>query len=315
MSKLSGSMLDLVQATSGSIGAMISTSIVFPLDRFKARLQVGVPVSVLLKEIQTGGMANFVQLWRGARSRIIEQMCTKFTYFYFYSFIKVFVEKTFYNRKKLGTFANILVGYASAFLNNILTLPLQVTSTRVMVSKDKKTTQWKEGKIIVETEGFTGLWRGIAPSIILCINPAISFAAFDQFKLFVLRSRHLDVDSPLSAREAFIFGAIAKVVATLLTFPFIRVKTLMQVGGSLLGGKNMKSKVHEKKISNVTEVDHSKLPVSVLLKFILKSEGVGGLYTGLIPQLTKGVAASAVLFAAKEKIFEFTKKVVLSVAK
>ena len=46
---------------------------------------------------------------------------------------------------------------------------------------------------------------------------------------------------------------------------------------------------------------------------IWQTEGLRGLYIGVLPQLLKGVIASAVLFAAKERIFEFVRAVVLTV--
>ena len=300
--RLDGPMLDLINATSGSIGAFISTSIVFPLDKFKARLQVGESLTDLLSEVTSDGISK---LWDGAQSRVLESTCSKFTYFYFYSLLKSFMEVR--NRgQKLGTVVNLIVGYFAAVANNLLTLPLQVTAVRVMVSS-KTTTFGKEWRNIVDEEGVFGLWRGIAPSMILCINPAISFASFDQVKVRVLRSRGLDLNSALSAFEAFLIGAICKAVATLVTFPFIRVKTLMQVG---TGGQNQKSKQQGER-KNATKQDYSEKKVADVLSEIFNQEGFPGLYTGLTPQLIKGVAASAILFAAKEKIFEFTKGAVL----
>ena len=50
--------------------------------------------------------------------------------------------------------------------------------------------------------------------------------------------------------------------------------------------------------------DHSKKQVLTVLLEIFRNEGAVGLYRGLYPQLFKGVAASAILFATKEKIAE-----------
>ena len=37
------------------------------------------------------------------------------------------------------------------------------------------------------------------------------------------------MSSSISSFDAFVLGAVAKAVATIVTFPFIRVKTMMQV--------------------------------------------------------------------------------------
>ena len=302
--------MNLVQAISGSVGAIVSTSIVFPLDKFKARLQVGESVTDLIHEITAGGLNHLPELWHGARSRILESGASKFSYFYFYSYLSVYIETRFFAGHKMGTMINLIVGYFAAVLNNILTMPLQVTSTRIMVAKDKNNHIWKEGRKIVKQQGILGLWRGWGPSMILCINPAISFASFDQVKFLVLRSRGLAVNnSTLSALEAFFIGAAAKAVATLLTFPFIRVKTLMQVdAGSLKTKKRERMNDSNNNINLIEkedhQQDHSKKQVLTVLLEIFRNEGAVGLYRGLYPQLFKGVAASAILFATKEKIAE-----------
>ena len=305
MAELNG-LLDLIQAISGSIGATISTAIVFPLDRFKARLQCGETLPELLSEIQTGGLSNLPNLWQGARSRILESAASKFSYFYFYSLLTVYMENR-NNNRKLSTAMNLVVGFVAAVFNNALTLPLQVTSTRIMVSQNKNSNFWKEGQLIVQTEGFSGLWRGYVPSMILCINPAISFASFDQVKLFLLKSRGLNLNTAtLSTYEAFLIGAAAKAIATLVTFPFIRVKTLMQVGKNKVKKKN-------KSDQDIEQKDPAKKKVMNVLKELYYNDGIVGLYTGLTPQLIKGVAASAILFAAKENIFVFTKQIVVNI--
>jgi adenine nucleotide transporter 17 len=45
------------------------------------------------------------------------------------------------------------------------------------------------------------------------------------------------------------------------------------------------------------------------LRKILASEGIAGLYKGVGPKLTQSVATAAILFLAKEKIYQATSKV------
>ena len=209
--------------------------------------------------------------------------------------IKTWFEKKFTSGAKLGTFLNLIVGYLAAIANNGLTLPLQVVSTRIMVSRTVGNSVLKEVKSILQESGVSGLYRGWRPSIVLCINPAISFAAFEQLKLRLLRRRGLDVSSSISSFDAFALGAIAKAIATVVTFPFIRVKTIMQVHSDRREGEGSKANS-----SNVSLVN--------MLARIWNTEGLRGLYVGVYPQLLKGIIASAVLFAAKERIFELVHK-------
>lgn len=302
--RLTGPVLNLIQATSGSCGAVLSTMVVFPLDKFKARLQTGSKMSELFAELHASGVRK---LWHGASSRIFEQACTKFSYFYFYSLMKVWFERKFTNGAKLGTVLNLVVGYLAAIANNGFTLPLQVVSTRIMVSKKTAGGIFTEGADILRDSGISGLYRGWRPSVVLCINPAISFAAFEQLKLRLLRRRGLHVSSSISSFDAFILGAVAKAVATVVTFPFIRVKTMMQVQND--ENDNSLSDDYDGDL----KINSDKKSLMQMFTSIWYKEGFHGLYVGVYPQLLKGVIAAAVLFSAKERIFELVYKTVMGV--
>ena len=309
--ELSGALLNLVQAASGSAGAVLSTAVVFPLDRFKARLQIGSSMRGLLAETHAGGVRN---LWRGAQSRIVEQALTKFSYFYFYSLLKTWCERRLTGDGKVGTLLNLCVGYFAAIANNGLTLPLQVVSTRIMVAKESGSGGvWAEATKIMGESGVKGLYRGWGPSVVLCINPAISFAAFEQLKLRLLRRRGSNLSASISSFDAFALGAIAKALATIVTFPLIRIKTLMQVAenvGTCDGNNDSGSGTTPNKVFP-NEINAANRSIAFMLLKIWEAEGLQGLYVGVLPQLLKGVVASAVLFAAKERIFDLTRATVL----
>lgn len=50
-----------------------------------------------------------------------------------------------------------------------------------------------------------------------------------------------------------------------------------------------------------------------LMQYIIKTEGVAGLYKGIQPQLFRSVLASALMFMAKERIHFYTRKVLLAI--
>lgn len=79
---------------------------------------------------------------------------------------------------------------------------------------------------IVREEGMAGLFRSLPVSIVLCINPAIQFFAYERIR----RSIVAGSDRSLSAVEGFAAGALAKAIATVLTFPLQVVQTRMQAG-------------------------------------------------------------------------------------
>jgi adenine nucleotide transporter 17 len=65
---------------------------------------------------------------------------------------------------------------------------------------------------ILKEEGISGLWKGLNASLILCINPAITYGVFEKLKSIVLRDK-----KTLSAWDAFVVGALAKALATIIT--------------------------------------------------------------------------------------------------
>ena len=83
----------------------------------------------------------------------------------------------------------------------------------------------------------------------------------------------------LAAMEAFVLGAFSKCVATMVTYPAIRGKVIVQ-------------SVHGSKYSGLIDA----------MSKIIESEGAGGLYKGLPQQLTKTVLSAAIGLMLKEKI-------------
>lgn len=102
-------------------------------------------------------------------------------------------------------------------------------------------------RAIIQHEGWLALYRGFIPSLVLVANPAVQFVVYDQLSRFITSSRtrsllervrlvaqsgqstaHLAKQGSLTATEAFVLGAFAKAVATILTYPYQVVKSRQQ---------------------------------------------------------------------------------------
>ena len=102
---MDGATLDLVNAVSGSLGALASTLLVFPLDRAKARLQVGERVADIIRDLRrrrAGAGGGLHGLWHGVRPKALESSLTKFSYFYLYSLLKQAFEARFAGKRTLN---------------------------------------------------------------------------------------------------------------------------------------------------------------------------------------------------------------------
>ena len=79
---------------------------------------------------------------------------------------------------------------------------------------------------IWRVEGLKKLWAGTLPSLMLVMNPAIQFMTYEAIKRRVFASLN-GLQPP--AWTFFVIGAIAKAVATALTYPLQLVQTKLRV--------------------------------------------------------------------------------------
>ncbi len=124
----------------------------------------------------------------------------------------------------------------------------------------------------------------------LVSNPVLQFSLFEQLKNKILASR---TGGPgLTDLDFFWLGAVSKLFATTVTYPYLTVKARMQAGSS---GHKYNSTLDG-------------------LQQVIASEGVAGLYRGIVAKLFQSVATAAILFLAKEKCYQLTVKALKSAA-
>jgi solute carrier family 25 (peroxisomal adenine nucleotide transporter), member 17 len=73
---------------------------------------------------------------------------------------------------------------------------------------------------IIQEDGITGLWLGIHSSLVLTVNPAITYGLFERVKSLFTRG---NPDVKLEPWRAFIVGALSKSLATIVITFRIRV--------------------------------------------------------------------------------------------
>ncbi|CAH1760834.1 9329_t:CDS:2 [Entrophospora sp. SA101] len=155
---------------------------------------------------------------------------------------------------KQSMIASSIAGAATVLITN----PIWVVNTRV-------TTRTLETIInIFDNDGISAFWQGVTPALILVINPIIQYTAFEQ-----LKSR-LEKIKTLKNSDFFILGAISKLVATTLTYPYIVMKSRMQLRQTSKGNGRY----------------HSVLDG---IKKIIESEGIKGLYKGISSKLLQSL--------------------------
>ncbi|KAI9201967.1 mitochondrial carrier domain-containing protein [Polychytrium aggregatum] len=222
-------------------------------------------------------------LYPGVQSAIFGIAFTQYIYYYWYEFVKATLEKAAGEGRGLTVTENLMGSAVAGAVTAVLTNPIWVVNTRQVVKKDgaktsETSTFAQTVMTIMKSDGILGFWKGIWPALILVINPVIQYTVFERLKERLQRVR-----SNLTAFDFFILGAISKLAATGITYPYIVVKSRMQVAGG---------------------ADDSTRYKSVLdgFKRIIKEEGIKGLYKGIESKIVQSVLTSAFLFAFKEEL-------------
>lgn len=230
-----------------------------------------------------------------------------------YEFSRAFFQRTT-NKVRLSTLESMAAGALAGSATVLITNPIWVINTRMTARQNEANDALptKEGEAprqakapgtistlmkIIREDGFMRLFAGVLPALVLVINPILQYTIFEQLKQALEKRRKV------GATDSFVIGALGKLAATSITYPYITVK----------------SRAH------VASKDGPKMGITATLKKIYKEEGVGGLYGGMFclfrkprekltllkgigPKVTQSVITAAFLFAFKDALYEMTQK-------
>ena len=136
---------------------------------------------------------------------------------------------------------------------------------------------------LYEEEGWDGCFKGLGASLVLCSNPSIQFAVYENLRERVLRRYNF-----LTPYQSFMMGAFAKAVATVVTYPVQVVQSRARLVGA--GNEGVLS----------------------VLQGIVKNEGITALFRGIVPKLLQTCSTSAFIFLVYEQFLRTAVLVMLS---
>ncbi|CAL5395536.1 unnamed protein product [Camellia sinensis] len=293
----------LSEATSGAIGALVSTTVLYPLDTCKNKYQAEVRSHNRQKyrnipDVYWEAISNHqvLSLYQGLGTKNLQSFIFQFIYFYGYSFFKkLYLKKS--GLKSIDTKANLVLAAAAGACTVIVTQPLDTASSRMQTSEfGKSKGLWKTLSEGTWSEAFDTL--GI--SLLLTTNPSIQYTVFDQLKQRLQRgqlSKKLGTESSsdsLSAVSAFVLGAVSKCIAICLTYPAIRYskKIVVQVSGMRCRCKVMIQAAESEEDRKKEARLRSRKTVSGAIQMIWRREGLLGFFKGLDAQILKTVKLS-----------------------
>ncbi|NXC13527.1 PM34 protein, partial [Corythaeola cristata] len=259
-------------------GSMTAMTVFFPLDTARLRLQVDekrkskTTPAVLLEIIKEEGL---LAPYRGWFPVISSLCCSNFVYFYTFNSLKALWVKGQHST----TGKDLVLGVVAGVVNVLLTTPLWVVNTRLKLQGAKFRNEdivptnykgiidtWITWEQISVQNPHTGNW------LLCCFVEVICSLSIEQ----------------LTSLDAFVIGAIAKAVATTLTYPLQTVQSILRFGRHRLNPEN-------RTLGSLRNVLY-------LLQQRVRRFGLMGLYKGLEAKLLQTVLTAALMFLVYEKL-------------
>ena len=82
---------------------------------------------------------------------------------------------------------------------------------------------------LLREEGPMALFKGVVPALVLIMNPILQYTIFEQLKEWLVERRRKKGGKGITPRDVFLLGALGKLAATSITYPYITVKSRMHV--------------------------------------------------------------------------------------
>lgn len=279
------------------------------------------PTNEFLRVIKQEGWGG---LYRGLGPSMVGTICSQGVYYYFYQLFKDKADALYLQKKKngsgdwtVGMLGSLLVAALAGCVNVLLTNPIWVIVTRMQTAKSSqlkalptlRSKPRSDASSIVDISqtdpvgradgavtmirdlyneaGLAGFWKGVLPTLIMVSNPAIQFMLYESLVKWLTRKRTKTKYGlkPMAAVEVFTLGAIAKLGATVVTYPLLVVKSRLQA----------------KQVSRGEMGVQYAGTLDVILKMV-RYEGLLSFYKGMSTKIVQSVVAAAVLFMIKEEL-------------
>ncbi|PON35898.1 Mitochondrial carrier domain containing protein [Parasponia andersonii] len=135
--------------------------------------------------------------------------------------------------------------------------------------------------------GLAGFWKGIIPTLIMVCNPSIQFMIYESTlkHLKARRAASKRGSKTASALDIFLLGALAKLGATVSTYPLLVVKSRLQAKQEIGGNISLRYSG----------------TIDAILKMI-RYEGLASFYKGMSTKIVQSVFAASLLFMIKEEL-------------
>ncbi|KAL2418059.1 hypothetical protein ABEF95_008542 [Exophiala dermatitidis] len=274
-----------------------------------------------------GGVAG---LYTGLLQATGKTIADSFIFFLVYSFLR---DKRLVSHgkgtKSLPAIEELGVGFVAGSLTKLATAPIANIVTRkqaaaLLAAKDNGAAAGADAgagagaptpapfhvpsareiaRDIYAEKGLTGFWSGYSASLVLTLNPSITFGLFETLKkLFLPHHRRAHPPPYLT----FLLSAFSKACASSVTYPFSLAKTRLQAGGAT---RRQEERDEDKVIDQDLESEKAKKAARATIfstvLTIAQTEGVSALYEGLYVEILRSFFSHGITMLVKQIIQRF----------
>ena len=233
------------------------------------------------------------EMYRGIGAETVKTAVSSFNFFFLRSY---FIARLAQFQSWSPLTRSLVAGVLAAATNQLCwESPATVVTTKIVTSRKNATDATIQGRDarLGALDTLRGvirrgqLYDGIEASLWLTAMPALTNALLDELKRRWLRRgrRRTDSADRVSALASFILSAVAKSSCTVILYPLIRAKVLLQKADAQ----------RERRALYGSQV-------AAILARSWRESGARGLYVGLSAQITKATIASAFKLAVKDEI-------------
>ncbi|KAK0711454.1 mitochondrial carrier domain-containing protein [Lasiosphaeris hirsuta] len=307
----------LGHAASGAGATVISSFLFYPLDLVNTRLKVqrqlradgtigpddsygGILDAFAIIYAKEGGRLS--AYFAGLGPGLAKSAADSFLFFLFYTWFRARRLRAHNDLPYLSVLEELAVGAAAGACAKAFTTPVSNVVTRRQTASllemndsnnpGKQNTSDKSfGEIVAEMrreKGLLGLWAGYSASLVLTLNPSMTFFLQQMLKRALVARE--DWDEPGSP-ATFLLAAVSKVVATTVTYPFQIAKARGKEGSSSALAAGVRGVARDTIFATVFR--------------IAKAEGVAALYDGVGGELLKGFFSHGTTMLFKDVIHRF----------
>jgi hypothetical protein len=333
----------LGHAIAGSAATAVSKLLMYPLDLVITRLQVqrqlhGPGEAPSAAKDADAEYANLVDAARkiyseegglsafytGCAPDVAKGLADSFLFFLAYTYLRQREQRR--HGHSLPVMRELGVGVVAGALAKLVTTPLQNIITRQQTAaliaarsplsgsatRSDKLTISDVASQIRRERGLQGFWAGYSASIILTLNPSITFAVDNLLHRILPSARREHPGHVLT----FLIAATSKVVATTITYPVSLAKSRAQVGFPALlekaegteksrydpGDMIRPRKTFRDRLRSSLRLLSAQYAIILSLREIYQSEGAGGLYSGLEAEVIKGFLSHGLTMVMKDRV-------------